>query len=117
VFEGLLQLQPGVRKITATLQNRNLLLSPQAQIDSRPQLEINAEDVQCSHGVTVGQLDEDAVFFLVSRGLSEAEARTLLSFAFANEIIGKIPLTACRDQARQAFLAALPQADIHQDWL
>lgn len=117
VFEGLLQLQPDVRRITATLQNRNLLLSPQAQIDSRPQLEINAEDVQCSHGVTVGQLDEDAVFFLVSRGLSEAEARTLLSFAFANEIIGKIPLTACRDQARQAFLDALPQADIHQDWL
>lgn len=117
VFDGIIQVQKEAAKISATLQNRNLLLSPSAEIDSRPQLEINADDVQCSHGVTVGQLDDDAVFFLMARGLDEAEARTILSFAFANAIIQNMPSDSYRSLVQTAFLSALPHADIHQDWL
>jgi len=117
VFDGIIQVQPQAGKISATMQNRNLLLSPAAEIDSRPQLEISADDVQCSHGVTVGQLDADAVFFLTARGLSEVEARTILGFAFANEIIQSVPPGHYRSLVQTAFLASLPQADIHQDWL
>ncbi|MGI9212194.1 MAG: Fe-S cluster assembly protein SufD [Methylococcaceae bacterium] len=117
VFDGIIKVAAHAQKITANMQNRNLLLSPNAVIDSRPQLEISADDVRCSHGVTVGQLDADAVFFLMARGLTETEARTMLSFAFAYEIIEKIPQGDYRQIARDALINALPPSDLHQEWL
>lgn len=117
VFTGKIVVNPEAQKTQAEMHNRNLLLSADAEIDSMPQLEIHADDVRCAHGVTVGQLDADAVFFLTARGLNEAEARTMLSFAFANEIIEKISLEDYRHIVLDAFLAAMPQSDIRQDWL
>ncbi len=116
-FGGRIVVHPGAEKTVAEMQNRNLLLSADAEIDSTPQLEIHADDVRCSHGVTVGQLAADAVFFLMARGLDEAEARTMLGFAFAYEIIGTIPDDAYRHQVLDALLAAMPQSNIRQDWL
>ena len=71
--------------------NKNLLLSRKAEIDTKPQLEIFADDVKCTHGATVGQLDENALFYCCSRGISEENAKKMLIQAFADEIINKIP--------------------------
>ena len=70
--------------------NKTLLLSDKAEIDSKPELEIHADDVKCSHGATVGQLDEDSLFFLRSRGIPEARARALLTAAFATDVVGTL---------------------------
>jgi Fe-S cluster assembly protein SufD len=72
------------------MNNRNLLLSADAEIDTKPQLEIYADDVKCAHGVTVGQLDEKALFFLQARGIAAENARQMLTFAFANEMVDKV---------------------------
>jgi Fe-S cluster assembly protein SufD len=72
------------------------LLSADAVVNTKPQLEIYADDVKCSHGSTIGQLDPDALFYLRSRGLGPDEARSLLSFAFANEIVGRIQIDSLR---------------------
>src|SRR6202163_2121384 len=87
VFNGLIHVHPGAQKTDAKQSNRNLLVSREAVANSNPQLEIYADDVKCTHGSTVGQLDADAVFYLRSRGISRVEARALLTFAFANDII------------------------------
>ena len=76
--------------------NKNLLLSPDAVVNTKPQLEIYADDVKCSHGSTIGQLDPDAMFYLRSRGLGVDEARSLLSFAFASDVVGKIKIDSLR---------------------
>ena len=78
------------QKTEAFQRNNNILLSHDAKMNSKPHLEIYADDVKCSHGATVGQLDNDALFYLRSRGISKKEARQLLMYAFANEIISKI---------------------------
>lgn len=90
VFSGRVIVRPGALGTDAQQQNNNLLLSDDARVDTKPMLEIYADDVKCSHGATSGQLDANAVFFLRSRGLDEATARHLLTFAFANEIIEHI---------------------------
>lgn len=90
IFQGRVVVHEQAQKSDAAMSNRNLLLSADAEIDAKPQLEIYADDVKCSHGVTVGQLDEESVFYLQSRGLSDAEARGLLTFAFANEMATKL---------------------------
>jgi Fe-S cluster assembly protein SufD len=74
-------------------RNSNLLLTNEARANGKPQLEIYADDVKCSHGSTVGQIDENALFYLRSRGISEAESRLLLMYAFAYEVIKKIRVT------------------------
>ncbi len=82
---------PDAQKTDATQSNPNLLLGEGAEIDTKPQLEIYADDVKCSHGATVGQLDQDALFYMRSRGVGVDDARILLVHAFANEIVDALP--------------------------
>jgi len=91
VFRGRVIVRPGAQKTDASQSNRNLLLGARAEIDTRPQLEIYADDVKCSHGSTIGRLDEDALFYLRARALSEARARDLLTRAFALEVLERLP--------------------------
>ncbi|MBK5228240.1 MAG: Fe-S cluster assembly protein SufD [Actinobacteria bacterium] len=90
VFHGRIVVHKDAQKTDAKQTNRNLLLSEGAQIDTKPQLEIHADDVKCTHGATIGQVDEDAIFYLRSRGISEASARDLLLEAFAGESLEKM---------------------------
>jgi Fe-S cluster assembly protein SufD len=96
VFHGRIVVHKDAQKTDAKQTNRNLLLSDDAQIDTKPQLEIYADDVKCTHGATIGQIEEDALFYLRSRGLSEAEARRLLLLAFAEECIARMPAGAAQ---------------------
>ena len=116
VFTGRIVVDPGAEKTDAGMSIRNLLLSGDAEIDARPQLEIHADDVKCSHGVTVGQLDEEAVFTLQSRGIGEEEARHILTFAFANELIERIDPEGARAAIRDAFKATLPGSDFGSEF-
>jgi Fe-S cluster assembly protein SufD len=92
VFNGKILVRPGAQLTDSAQQSRNLLLSPKAHVDTKPQLEIFADDVKCAHGATVGQLDAEQLFYLRSRGLSEARARNLLTFAFGAEVIERLPV-------------------------
>ncbi len=98
VFHGRIVVQPEAQKTDAIQRNRNLLLSKDAVINTKPQLEIYADDVRCTHGATVGQVDEDAVFYLRSRGIGLSQARSLLTYAFASEIIDQVKVDAIRRQ-------------------
>ncbi|HLW08061.1 MAG TPA: SufD family Fe-S cluster assembly protein, partial [Marinilabiliaceae bacterium] len=89
-FTGRIIVRPDAQRTNAYQSNNNLLLTDGAKANSRPQLEIYADDVKCSHGATVGQLDEDALFYLRSRGIGVEEATILLMYAFAYEVIDKI---------------------------
>ena len=97
VFHGRIVVHQDAQKTDAKQQNRNLLLSPNAEIDTKPQLEIYADDVKCAHGVTVGQLDDEALFYLRSRAIDKNTARRMLTFAFANEVINRMDNAAIRD--------------------
>jgi Fe-S cluster assembly protein SufD len=90
VFRGRVIVRPGAQKTDARQSNSNLLLSDHAKIDTKPQLEIYADDIRASHGSTIGQLDEDALFYLRTRGVGAADARLLLTGAFANRIVDQI---------------------------
>jgi Fe-S cluster assembly protein SufD len=96
VFNALVQVRPGAQKTDAEQMNRNLLLSPEALVHSVPQLEILADDVKCRHGSTTGQLDPVALFYLRSRGIGEAEARGLLTWAFASDLVHGLPVPSLR---------------------
>ncbi len=97
VFNGKIYVRQAAQKTNAYQQNRNILLTDQASINTKPQLEIWADDVKCSHGATTGSLDEQALFYLRSRGIVASEARALLIFAFGNEIIEKITVESVRE--------------------
>jgi Fe-S cluster assembly protein SufD len=84
------------QKTDAKQTNRNLLLSDDAQIDTKPQLEIHADDVKCTHGATIGQIDEEALFYLRSRGIDEASARNILLLAFAGECLSRMKAAPVR---------------------
>jgi len=99
------------------MNNRNLLLSNDAEADTKPQLEIYADDVKCAHGVTVGQLDEKSIFYLQSRCIDAETARNMLTFAFANEMVDKIKIKSLHDQALEQVLIRFPQAGINKEWL
>jgi Fe-S cluster assembly protein SufD len=92
VFNGKIMVRQDSQKIDAFQSNNNLLLSEDATIDSKPQLEIYADDVKCSHGCTIGQLDEDALFYMRSRGIGITEAKAVLTYAFASEAINNITI-------------------------
>ena len=92
VFNGKILVRPGAQRTDSAQESRSLLLTQRAQVDTKPQLEIFADDVKCGHGATVGQLDAEQVFYLRSRGLSEASARDLLTFAFAAQVVERIAL-------------------------
>ncbi|MFZ3081671.1 Fe-S cluster assembly protein SufD [Rhodoferax ferrireducens] len=104
VFNGQVMVRPGAQKTDSAQSSRNLLLSGKAQVDTQPQLEIFADDVKCTHGATVGQLDSEEVFYLQSRGLSERVARNLLTYAFGAEVINRIPVASLRRQLEQTVL-------------
>jgi Fe-S cluster assembly protein SufD len=99
VFNGKIFVQPKAQIIDAYQLNRTLLLSDKAKVNTKPQLEIFADDVKCTHGASIGQIDEDQLFYLKSRGLSEREARDMLVYAFAAELFEAIPV----DSLRQAL--------------
>jgi len=96
VFSGKVMVRRNAQKTNAFQANKNILLTDEATINTKPHLEIYADDVKCSHGATVGQLDSEAMFYLRSRGLGEDCARMLLMYAFADEVINKIPIEALR---------------------
>jgi len=105
VFNGKIVVHKDAQKSDARQTNRNLLLSGDAAVNTKPQLEIYADDVKCSHGSSIGQLDPDALFYLRSRGLGPDEARSLLSFAFASDIVGRIKVNPLRERLDD-YLAA-----------
>ena len=98
VFNGKIIVHKDAQKSDARQTNKNLLLSDSAVIDTKPQLEIHADDVKCSHGSTIGQLDADAIFYLRSRGLDVAAARSLLSFAFASDVVRRLGIEHLRQR-------------------
>ncbi|MCT4587922.1 MAG: Fe-S cluster assembly protein SufD [Carboxylicivirga sp.] len=99
-FTGRVLVRPDAQKTNAYQSNNNLLLTENAKINSKPQLEIYADDVKCSHGATVGQLDDEAMFYLRARGINENEGRILLMFAFAYEVIEKIRVEPLKENIR-----------------
>jgi Fe-S cluster assembly protein SufD len=98
VFNGKVYVRPHAQQSDAGQVNKNLLLSNDATIDTKPQLEIFANDVKCSHGATIGRLDDEALFYLRSRGIGAAAARSLLVAAFANELVGRMQAAPVRAQ-------------------
>jgi len=108
VFNGKIVVRPDAQKTDAKQTNRALLLSDDAQINTKPQLEIFADDVKCTHGAAIGQLDEDAIFYLRSRGLGLDEARAMLIQAFAGDILGRIRVEPLRERLEAEMLKRLP---------
>lgn len=106
VFNGKIFVRKDAQKTDAKQTNQALLLSDEATINTKPQLEIFADDVKCTHGATVGQLDADQLFYLRARGIGAEQARALLTFAFANDIISRIRPDRLRDQLEHALLAS-----------
>jgi Fe-S cluster assembly protein SufD len=104
VFNGKIMVRPGAQLVNSAQESRNLLLSSRARVDTKPQLEIFADDVKCAHGATVGQLEAEQIFYLVSRGLSEGMARNLLTYAFGAEIIDRIPVPSLVERLEKAVL-------------
>jgi Fe-S cluster assembly protein SufD len=125
VFHGRIIVHKDAQKTDAKQTNRNLLLSDDARIDTKPQLEIHADDVKCTHGATIGQIEEDQLFYLRTRGFPEAEARNTLLYAFAAECLDRMKEPAAREfaeglirerlqelaQNRKASAAAEPAID------
>ena len=105
VFNGKIMVRQGAQRTDSSQSSRNLLLTGKARVDTKPQLEIFADDVKCAHGATVGQLDAEEVFYLRSRGLSDAAARNLLTYAFGAEIIDRIPVATLKHCLEQIVLA------------
>ncbi|HWS86982.1 MAG TPA: Fe-S cluster assembly protein SufD [Pyrinomonadaceae bacterium] len=107
VFNGRVYVHEGAAGTDAQQNNKNLLLSPEARVDTKPQLEIFNDDVKCAHGATVGQLEEEELFYLLSRGLHPTLARNLLTYGFAEEIVGNIKHESIRAQLDEAILNRL----------
>jgi len=108
IFDGLIIVRKDAQKTNSRQVNRNLLLSENAIVDSKPTLEIHADDVKCNHGSTIGQLDEEAIFYLRARGIDEAEARSFLVEAFASEIIDRLPFQPLREWVRRGLFEQMP---------
>ena len=107
VFNGRIIVDQDAQKTDARQSNRNLLLSNNAVVNSNPQLEIFADDVRCTHGSTVGQIDEEAVFYLRSRGIGRDSAVQLLTLAFAGEILERIPVVEVRERLERVVVGRL----------
>src|SRR5690606_30383577 len=110
VWNGKVIVQPGADGTDARQSSKNLLLGKIAEADVKPELEIYADDVKCSHGATVGQLDMDALFYMRSRGVEASVARSLLVFAFADSVLTRITLPALRKHLEQQLIARLPDS-------
>jgi Fe-S cluster assembly protein SufD len=112
VFTGRIYVEKDAQKTDAVQNNRNLLLSNKALCNSQPQLEIFADDVRCTHGSTVGRLDDTAVFYLRSRGIGEEAARSLLTYAFAADIVTRVKLPQVRRDLEEFLFRRLPKGEI-----
>lgn len=116
VFAGRVIVHKGAQKTDAHLSNHNLLLSREAQVDTKPQLEIYADDVKCGHGTTVGQLDDNMLFYLRSRGIPANLASALLTYAFAQDVIGRIKLAPLRARMEDILIARLPEGRLIREY-
>jgi len=114
VFNGRIIVRPGAQRTDSKQTNNNLLLSASARADSQPQLEIYADDVKCTHGSTVGPLDETALFYLRSRGIGASQARGLLTYGFGAEILDRVRIPAARDQLDELIRQRLGVAEMRQ---
>jgi len=112
VFNGRIHVHRVAQKTDAKQSSRNLLLSDQAMVNANPQLEIFADDVKCTHGSTVGQLDDLAVFYLRSRGIGLEAARSLLTYAFASDLVTRVRVPAVQEQLQEHLLAWIPQGEV-----
>ncbi|ORU90111.1 MAG: Fe-S cluster assembly protein SufD [Cycloclasticus sp. symbiont of Poecilosclerida sp. M] len=117
VFQGRIIVALDAQKTDAKMNNRNLLLSDRAEADTKPQLEIYADDVKCAHGVTVGQLDDSAIFYLRTRGADEEMAKNMLTFAFANEMVERVKFKPLRIKILEELLKRFPQQGMKIEWL
>ena len=108
IFDGKIIVRPDAQKTVSRQENRNLLLSESAIIDSKPTLEIHNDDVKCNHGSTIGQIEQEPLFYLRSRGIGEEEARNLLVYAFAGEIVDRMKVEPVREQIRRALFQSMP---------
>ena len=109
IFDGTIIVRPDAQKTVSRQVNKNLLLSETAIVDSKPTLEIHNDDVKCNHGSTIGQLEEEPMFYLRSRGIGEDEARGLLVYAFASEVVDRIRIEPVREQIRRTMFDQMPQ--------
>jgi len=107
VFNGKIIVRPGAQKTDAKQTNKNLVLSEDATINTKPELQIHADDVRCTHGATIGQLDQEAVFYLQSRGIGKEQARDLLTYAFARDVIDRIKVEPLRARLEKLVLERL----------
>ena len=114
VFNGKVIVRQDAQKTDAMQSNKNLLLSRDADINTKPQLEIEANDVRCTHGATVGQIDEEAMFYLQSRGINRDDARSLLTYAFAADIIENLNVEPLRKPLEQVLLSWVEQAEVSE---
>lgn len=112
VFHGRIVVQPGAQKTDSKQTNNNLLLSNEALVNTKPQLEIYADDVKCTHGATTGQLDQESLFYLRSRGISREAARSMLIHGFAGDLIEQVQLEPLRLQLSDLLLEWLPQGQL-----
>jgi len=108
IFDGRIIVEPDAVKTSSRQTNRNLLLSETAVVDSKPSLEIHNDDVKCNHGSTIGQLDEEALFYLRARGIGEEDARNLLVYAFAGESVEPMKIDVVRENAGRALFSRMP---------
>ena len=109
VFRGRIVVQPGAQKTDSEQTNNNLLLSDRALVNTKPQLEIYADEVKCTHGATIGQLDREAIFYMRSRGIDENMARSILIYGFAEDLIRRVRLAGLRDRLGALIFDRLPQ--------
>jgi Fe-S cluster assembly protein SufD len=109
IFDGIIYVRPGAQLTSAHQQSRNLVLSDDARVNTKPHLQIEADDVQCSHGASVGQLDDEALFYLRSRGIEQSEARALMAYGFVAESVDAIAYEPLRELVRQQVRVHLPK--------
>ena len=107
VFNGKVMVRPDAQKTNAFQSNNNLLLTNEASIDTKPQLEIYADDVACSHGCTIGQLDDEALFYLRSRGIPFKEAQAILMYAFSNDVLENIKIDELKEKINRIIAEKL----------
>ncbi len=112
IFSGLIIVRKGAQQTDAKQTNQSLLLSEEAQVESKPQLEIFADDVKCTHGATIGQVSAEALFYLRTRGMSEAAARSMLVYAFARESLERVRIETLRSRLNDLLFQRLPQGEL-----
>src|ERR1035437_3278305 len=113
VFNGRIIVRKDAQKTDSKQTNKNLVLSDDAVIDTKPELQIHADDVRCTHGATIGQLDAESLFYLQSRGIGKEQARSLLTYAFAQDIVDRIKIPALRDQLEKILFEKFHEHDRH----